>query len=257
MRPPEPFSVRTISASLNAVPVRHAGTRHTTAGLFLREPGNTVVRHVSPGSQTERTLVELRARLQALPWAHRFAWTDVASYHMTVFGCAIETARTPDQWPRSLPLDTPIDAVSDWLDSRLDGFAGPGPFTMDIHAVTPFGLTLTGATESDESVARARHDALAIAYDQRPPGHDTYAFHLTMAYLIDWLPDEMVETYEAAMAECTEWVRSRLPVVELGPPVFCSFDDMNWFEPLRVLPGTGLAPVVRRRHAAFAPPASV
>ena len=42
-------------------------------------------------------------------------------------------------------------------------------------------------------------------------------------------------------------MRENVPFIELGPPAFCSFTDMNWFEPVRVLPGSGVEAVVERR----------
>jgi hypothetical protein len=235
---------------------RHLGVRFDAKGRFLREPGNTVVRHVIPGSPTEAALTRLRVRMMNLPWAHGFAWTDIDSYHMTVFGCAIETGREEAFWPAALPLDAPIDRTTAWMDARLAAFEGPGPFTMALDEVTPFGLTVTGTSEADEAMARRWRDELAIAFDRRSPGHEHYRFHITMAYIKDWMPNAMAEPYREAMRDMTVGLKQELSALALGPPVFCTFDDMNWFEPVRTLPGTGLPEAVGRRGVQ-APPASV
>lgn len=235
-----PFQIESIAASANPEPNRFVGVRLDRNRDFLPEAGNTVVRHVVPGSETQAALVELRKRLRDLPWGHRFAFTDVESLHMTVFNGAIETCREPGHWPQDLALDLPIDAVTDYLAARLDGFRGPGPFDMRIAEVTPYGLTLTGATDADEAMARAWRDALTEPFAYRAPGHDAYNFHVTLAYLIDWLPDDMVALYRQALADLTEEFRARIPVVELGPPAFCTFADMNGFPPVMTLEGTGL-----------------
>ncbi len=247
MRPPAPFDLDRFAASRNDRPNQFVGVRFSPEGVFLPEPGNTVVRHVVPGSPTERALVDLRARMQALPWAHKFAWTDVESYHMTVFNGLIVTGREPGLWPADMALDMEIAATTPLIDERLAGFEGPGRFDMAIHEVTPFGLTLTGATDADERTARNWRDALTEPFGYRSPGHETYAFHITMAYMIDWLPDDLIAEYRSALAELTAEMREKVPVVDLGPPAFCSFTDMNWFEPVRVLPGSGVEPVVGRR----------
>jgi hypothetical protein len=241
---PEPFSLETFSRSANSGPNRFVGSRFSEEGVFLPEAGNTVVRHVAPGSETQATLIELRERLRALPWGHRFAFTDVPSLHMTVFEGAIETRREQNYWPEALPLDAPLDAVTEHLAGRLTGFEGPGPFDMRIFEVTPFGLTLTGATDGDQKTARAWRDALTKPFGYCSPGHDDYVFHVTLAYIIDWLPDEMIADYKAALAELTREFQRRVPVVELGPPAFCTFADMNAFPPVMTLPGSGIAPVI-------------
>jgi hypothetical protein len=229
---PRPLNLEAFSRSANPEPNRYLGSRFSQDGVFLPEAGNTVVRHVVPGSETQAALIELRERLRALPWGHRFAFTEVPSLHMTVFEGAIETRRKDHYWPADLPLDTELGAVTAHLAGRLKGFEGPGPFDMRIFEVTPFGLTLTGATDKDKQMARAWRDALTEPFGYRSPSHDSYFFHVTLAYIIDWLPDEMIGDYKAALAELTREFQRRIPVVELDPPAFCTFADMNAFPPV-------------------------
>lgn len=249
---PLPFKLEAFAQSANAEPNRYVRTRFDRDGVFLPEAGNTVVRHVVPGSETEKALVELRGRLRALPWGHRFAFTDVASLHMTVFEGAIETRRKPDYWPTDLPLNAPLDQVTEHLARRLEGFEGPGPFDMTIFEVTPFGLTLMGATERDERTARAWRDKLTEPFGYRSPSHDSYVFHVTLAYIVDWMPDELIAGYRQALTEFTEAFSRHVPVVELGPPAFCTFADMNGFPPVMTLPGSDLAEVYAPRPEAGA-----
>jgi hypothetical protein len=243
MARPELFQLENHAASANPQPNRYVGVRFSKDRVFLPEAGNTVVRHVVPGSRTEGALVELRERLRNLPWGHRFAFTDVSSLHMTVFEGVIETRRLPECWPKELPVDAPLDETTEYLAGRLENFEGPGPFDMRIDEVTPFGLRLTGATDADEKTARAWRDSLTKPFTYRSPGHDAYTFHVTLAYIIDWIPDDLVPGYRQALAELTEEFRRRIPVVELGPPAFCTFADMNGFPPVMNLPGSGVKPV--------------
>lgn len=239
MASPAEFKLENLSVSANRQPSRFLGSRFTADGVFLPDPGNTVVMHVVPGSATEAAMIELRERLHALPWGHRFAFTDIESLHMTLFQGVLENRRLPDYWPAALPLDAPLEETTDYFLQRLAGFQGPGPFRMRIAEVTPLGLTLTGATEEDERVARAWRDALTAPFGYRAPDHDTYVFHVTFAYIIDWLPDGMIADYRSALAEMAEEFSRRLPVLELGPPALCTFEDMNGFPPVMTIPGTG------------------
>lgn len=231
-------SLDALTRSSNSVPNKYLGQRFDRDGTFLPEPGNTVVRHVVSGSDTELALLDLREKLQALPAAGLFTFTAPTSLHMTLFQGVIDTEREPAVWPEALPLDMPIYATTEYFAARLADFQGPGPFSMRIAAVTPFGLTLTGATEEDERTARAWRDALCEPFGYRSPGHDSYRFHTTLAYIMDWLPDDLIGPYQAALAELTEEMQARVPVVELGPPAFCTFEDMNAFPPVLVLPGS-------------------
>ncbi|MEM9999910.1 MAG: DUF1868 domain-containing protein [Pseudomonadota bacterium] len=236
--PPQAFSYDTFSQSTNPGPVKYLGSRYDAAGNFLTERGNTIVRHIIPGSKTEEALVDLREKMRRAPCGDLLAFTDVESLHMTLFNGVIETARQPDTWPETIPRDADVEITTEAIRQRLVGYRRPGPFAMRVVEVTPFGLTLAGATEADEQMARAWRDSFPPLFGYKSNGHDNYVFHTTMAYLKGWLPDAALPEIRAYFAGLTADFKSQVPLVELGPPCFCSFEDMNWFEPLLVLPGS-------------------
>lgn len=213
----------------------HLGIRFDATGRFLPEAGNTVVAQVVPGSPTETALVALRADLMALPHASHFAFTEVSSYHMTVFEGVIETRRKVHHWPAGLPLDLPIPGVTAAMVERLRGWRAPPAFAMRITGVTPFGLRLTGNTAEDERHARAWRDRLSEAFGYRTPTHDSYGFHTTLAYCKAGLPREALPSLRARMADLTARLQAEVPVMHLARPAFCTFADMNAFRPVHPL----------------------
>jgi hypothetical protein len=210
------------------------GTRFDESGRFLPERGNTIVNHLVSGSKTEQVLIEIRQSLMALPHAHHFAFTPVSSLHMTLTQGVIDNRRKQHFWPRETDLDAPVEEITRLYLERLAGFEPRGDFTMTASAMTPFGLTVKGAASQDDAALKNWRDELSILLGYRHPDHDTYEFHITFAYLIDWLPPEAVDIYEPALAQYLELVREQAPLLELGETAFCSFEDMNHFEPLHV-----------------------
>ena len=212
------------------------GQRFDASGRFLPERGNTVVAQVTAGSATQSALIDLRSSLMGLSFGGHFAFTDVASYHMTVFEGVIETQRDYACWPTGLALDLEIDEMTTAMAARLDGFVPPQPFTMKLACVTPHGLSLTGATPEDEVNARRWRDALAAAFGFRSPSHEAYGFHTTLAYQIEWPPVEALPFHAKAMARLTEEFAARVPVLHPDAPAFCRFADMNAFAQVRRFP---------------------
>lgn len=208
------------------------GTRFDRRGTFLQEPGNTIVCHVRGGSRTQTAMVRLRDRLQALDAGRHFTWTPVSSYHMTLFNGVIESQREPGHWPADLPLDASIPEVTECLVPRLSGFSGMAPFSVKLESVTPLGLLVTGATAEDEATIRRIRDELTVPFGYRKPGHDTYPLHLTLGYIVRWLPRDLAPVYMRELEEMGETFRQEVPVLELGPAEFCTFQDMNHFEPV-------------------------
>lgn len=205
------------------------GVRFNSDGRFLPEEGNTVVAQVLPGSATESALIWLRGELQALPFAHHFAFTDVPSYHMTVFEGVIETRRAAGFWPPSIPLDASIDSATATMARMLDDLPPLPDFAMRPVTVTPFGVTLAGATGADEAAVRIWRNCLAEAFGYRTPRHERYTFHTTLAYVHTWLPAEALLTYADAMARLSTGFAARVPRMDLARPAFCRFTDMNAF----------------------------
>jgi hypothetical protein len=211
---------------------RHLGVRFDQSGRFLREEGNTIVAQVIPGSATEAALISVRDALMALPHAGNFAFTDVASYHMTVFEGVIETRRAPGYWPVDLPLDSSIDAATDAMAEKLRDLPLLPSFVMRPVEVTPFGVILTGATEADEAAVRHWRDRLADALGYRTPTHDSYRFHTTLAYAHTWLPRDALPDFSAALTRISRDLLRRMPTLDLARPAFCRFHDMNAFPPI-------------------------
>ena len=216
-------------------PPPHLGTRYDRSGSFLREPGNTVVSHVVDGSETQKVLVEARQRYLDMTEAAQLAFTPVSSLHMTIFQGVIEYRRKSGFWPPDLALDMPIDETTVRLRERLREFTGEPPFKVHVVEALPTGLTLDGITAADRKALRDWRDALADIFGYRHPDHDSYRFHITFAYVIQRFDDDALTSWQTMLEQVVADIRQRLDHVELRPPAFCSFEDMNHFEELVVL----------------------
>ena len=208
------------------------GIRLDESGTFLPEPGNTVVCHAVPGSLTHKAMIKVRDKLQALDSGGHFTWTPASSYHMTVYNGAIDSQREQHHWPADLPLDATIAQTTDYLIPRLRGFRPGAPFSVKLDRITPHGLRVSGATAKDEHIIREFRDRLTQPFGYRKPDHDSYGLHLTLAYAVRWLPPEACDIYLPALQQIAAAFQAEVPVLELGPADFCTFEDMNHFEPV-------------------------
>lgn len=230
-----PKDLHFFSSTLTQTPLRHMGIRHTPDGVFLKEPGNTIVCHLVKDSLSAKAVLDARTRMQSLPEAEKLAYTAESSLHMTLFQGIIEGRRALPYWPEDLALETPIDTMTKAYVARLDGFEAPGRFKVEVIGATPNGLTVAGVTEKDRQVMTVWRDKLADIFGYRHPDHETYMFHITFAYLLERFSDAAMLTWEKALKEIVDDLREAAPIIELAPPAFCSFEDMNHFEELVVL----------------------
>ena len=228
-------SLARYGANAHTAPPMHLGRRYDRSGIFLSEPGNTIVCHLVEETPSKACTVEVRRRMQAMSDASRLAFTPVSSLHMTLFQGIIEHRRRLPFWPADMPLDADIDDMTRHYQDALQGFHGAGPFRVRVVDVVPTGLTVAGATEADRHTVKAWRDGLADRFGYRHPDHDDYSFHVTLAYMIDWIAEDRLPAWEAMFDECRALIAREAPILELRPPAFCSFNDMKHFEELLVL----------------------
>lgn len=226
--------IETFSAQHNMDPPARLGQRYDQS-RFLPEGGNTVVCHLDHDAPTHAAVLEARARLMALPGADRFLYTPVSSLHMTLFEGVIDTRRTADAWPAGLDRSAPVAEVTEVVKDRLQDFAPPPAFSVRATAVVPTGLRLAGATTEDEAQMRAWREALTAPFGYRHGDHDSYVFHMTFAYPIGWLPEDVLPTWRHACAEILNDLTAAAPTLPLKPAAFCTFSDMTAFPELLVL----------------------
>jgi len=93
---------------------------------------------------------------------------------------------------------------------------------------------LTGATAEDDRIVALWRDTFADFFGYRHPDHDSYEFHITLSYIISWFKPECLPRWQAMLDEELEKLRAAAPVMEMRPPAFCEFRDMNHFKELVV-----------------------
>jgi hypothetical protein len=229
-----PSLARYLASRKDAPPPR-LGIRYDAAGNFLFEPGNTIICHLARRSASEAAVLQVRERLLALPGADCMAFTPADSLHMTLFQGVIDTRRKHPYWPADIPLHLGIDDMTRRMMTRLDGFDGCGPFSVKATEVTPTGLTVEGVTTADNQVMQSWRDKLARTFGYRHPDHDSYTFHITLAYVIRGIPDAAAAQWQRALDESLALLQREAPVIELREAAFCRFRDMKHFEELMIL----------------------
>ena len=87
----------------------------------------------------------------------------------------------------------------------------------------------------EEKKLRSVRDQLAEVYGFRQPDHASYAFHITMSYQVAAFDDAQAKAFQAMRAEYVQRIVAAQPVLELGNPEYCTFQDMFRFDPKLLL----------------------
>lgn len=203
------------------------GAKFSPQGAVLSWPGNTILCHIDPASAQHAAITSMQADLQAGPLAEAYTFLPPASFHMTVF----QGISNGKDWPQDVSKDVTLEAATDILAKRLDNIPVAQQFTVrPLGVFGGFGLRLIGATPQDEETLRATRRILRDATGIAPHGYETYAFHITLGYLLRWLTpheaQDVIDLSEAVFARHAQDVQT----IPLGPLEFCTFENMHHFK---------------------------
>lgn len=220
----------------DGAPPRWLGVRFDANGQALPCSGNTIVCH-RRDRDGRAAIADLVARIGEGPAGGCFAFTAPESWHMTVFGGLLhDSDRRTGFWPSGLAADASDEQADRFMIERMAQVAPPDmPITMQARGFAglqshALGLALVPHTAGQETALRAYRDRLAEATGLTArPGHEGYAFHLTLGYLIGWPTEAEAAAFDTAIDGMAAGLGDRIPPFELGPPEICLFDHMNAF----------------------------
>ncbi|RFU24345.1 hypothetical protein B7463_g11993, partial [Scytalidium lignicola] len=208
------------------------GKKFEANGRVRPFPGNTIICHLPSDSALRRSLLAIYEKFQNSKFAVFYTLLPPPSWHMTVFEGVCDQIRGPDSWPEDLSLDAPLASCNALFEQKLAGF---NICTQSSLRMAVLGLELSEGgihlhlapiNAAQEQRLRRLRDSLSELLQLRHPGHDTYVFHLAIAYRILPLSQDQEESLSALL----QGYFLDIPrVLELGVPEFCYFDDMFAF----------------------------
>ncbi len=213
-----------------------AGGKFTPDGAVQTWPGNTFICHVDRASTAYAALLELQEEVKKSVFNRFFTFLPPPSFHMTVYQGLAPGMTAGSGWPEDLPEELSRDEITSHLLGRLTSQALPTSYKVKVEGLfCGYSLTMIGADEAAETALRQARTALRDATGIQFSDFHDYVFHITLAYLIDWLSETAARELVAFSTELEHRFKSAIGIIELGPIEFCNFDSMHHFEPVKLL----------------------
>lgn len=222
------------------------GSKFYADGRVHRFPGNTVICHVPQQGEDSAcfdALLDIYREAPAHPFVRKIALLPPSSYHMTIVGGANDKPRERKSWPADLPIDMSIARCTEILAGRLRAarLECRLPIKMKVDPSqdptngAPLTLRLLPADEAERSKLSNLRRAISDVTKIPISSPDTYRFHISLGYFVEWLTAAEQAAFARTFNRWAQQLALKSPVIALGAPEFCSFDDMFAFHRIMYL----------------------
>ncbi|RZU43656.1 DUF1868 domain-containing protein [Edaphobacter modestus] len=201
--------------------------------------GNTVICHLPQQSRFHDAVAALGDALRSSSFGTKLAVLPSDSYHATILGGPNDQDRRRYGWPSDIPINTPIAECNRIIGERIARFRMhtelPLRFRLDkektLAPQRPCGLQLVPADANEKLKLRTLRDRMATeVFRYRAPGHDTFGFHISLAYQMRGFTAGERQHYQDLLAQNLTMIDAATSIIELGVPEFSTFVDMYRFE---------------------------
>lgn len=209
------------------------GRKFYADGRVRQFAGNTIICHLDPTSEIFKAALVTQAALRDTGYGRKFALLPPESLHMTVIELLCDETRRPEKWSSRLELTASLNETDEFFLKTVPPITKPAAFEMRPETISTHNMLIRLSPCDAATAENLRHyrDAVAAATGVRFPNHDSYGFHISLAYrLIELDADEQAQ-FER---DCAEWgttLRQAVPSFRLGPPELVFFDHMFCFAP--------------------------
>ena len=208
------------------------GKKFNEDGTFRPFPGNTIICLLDQMSEVFLRAKTLRNELASSTLSPCLAALPDESLHMTAIEGVCDQVRKQEYWTQKLFLDADLVSVDAFLVQQWKTLPPLGEVSMTFdHLRVDSGICigLHPTSDEDEKRIRAWRDVVGDALGFRFPGHETYAFHISLAYGIH-MPDVRQLEFLQAFKEHFDRTCKQTPFSFTVPePSLTFFDDMSHF----------------------------
>jgi hypothetical protein len=201
-------------------------------GSFRSFPGNTIVCNLADQPKILDEIVWIQQEHSSkLPFAHKFTWNPIESFHMTVFELLCHYNRLTPYWSSLLDLKTPLEEADRFFAKALEPLEFPERFTMKVERVSKTTIIVSPYDQATHQRLHEFRDQVSRATGVRFPNHNTYGYHISFGYQqIQLTPEEELQ-FKQFQHNLSGLLVERLNVFEMGKTDYTIFEDMTKFVP--------------------------
>ncbi len=222
-----------LQGKLEGYSLEEAENKFDTEGKPLYFPGCTIICKILENSDLFDELSLMQSKYKDFNPNNAYTYIPPSSFHMTLFDCCnINTVNTSCR-PNNVPIKDNYKEIALELSEKIKDFIFPDKFNLKLKKI--FGgycMILEEETEKDKKILRDCRNKLSELSGIKFANHETYCFHITLAYVLRELNNQEVKKLFTINDQlCKEFI-NKFPTIEIQKPELCIFENMYQFDGL-------------------------
>ena len=156
-----------------------------------------------------------------------YTFLPPSSFHITLFDCCNANTLNTQYWPKNITKENNIKKISNILSNRIKELKYPEKFNLKLKKLFGgYSMILEGNTKKDEKIIRDCRNKLSTLLGIRFENHETYSFHITLAYILRKLGDDEINKLIKINSKLLEGFVNKFPIIQMQKPELCTFENM-------------------------------
>ena len=220
-----------LKGELKGCPLTGAENKFDNKGKPLAFPGCSIISKIPLKSDLFYEIKLLQLKYKDLSPEKAYTYLPETSFHMTLFDCCNMNTVNTQYWPQDIVADNNYTKIAYELSKRIQKYIFPDKLDLKLKKLFGgFSIILEGNTKKDEKIIRDCRNKLSELLGIRFENHDTYTFHITLAYILRKLKNDEIEKLVNINSTLREKFLQKFPIIRIQKPVLCTFENMYEFK---------------------------
>ena len=216
-----------LQGELNGFPLKEAESKFDNSGKPLPFPGCSIICKIPIKSDLFYEIKLLQSKYKEFNPDQAYTYLPHTSFHMTLFDCCNINTLNTQYWPDNITKDNNYKIISNLLSKRIKDLKFPEKFNLKLKKLFGgYSMILEGNTKKDEKIIRDYRNKLSTLLGIRFENHETYSFHITLAYILRKLKDDEIKKLIKINGRLLEEFVTKKPIIQIKKPELCTFENM-------------------------------
>ena len=183
-----------LQGRLKGYPIKGIDNKFNLKGNPLYFPGCTIICKILKNSELFDEISTVQLKYKDFNPNNTYTYLPPSSFHMTLFDCCNINTFNTSFWPKDIKAKDDYKKIAKELNEKIKRFIFPDKFNLRLKKLFGgYSMILEGATEKDEKILRDCRNDLSKLLGIKFSNHETYSFHITLAYILRELNEQEVK----------------------------------------------------------------